>query len=114
MREGLPLRCNLGYDKCFHPTPQSTRRGGPGPGVLGRGQAVRRRPLEPVFEGSNPSAPTKFCHVFCVAKLGRNTTCAAPKGAARPAGGRAKKHCATNRFRRTESVFRQRSSAAGG
>ena len=30
MPAGLPLRCNLGYDKSFHPTPQSARCGGPG------------------------------------------------------------------------------------
>ena len=51
---------------------------------MGRGQVVRRGSLDPVFEGSNPSAPTRSFE----------------------------SGYATDRLRRSEGVFRQRSPAA--
>ena len=35
--------------------------GGMADGWMGRGQVVRRGTLDPVFEGSNPSAPATGC-----------------------------------------------------
>ena len=59
--------------------------------MMGRGQAVRRGTLDPVFEGSNPSAPANFARAGSV-DAGEPLT-------------------ATG-FRRTEGLFRERASRA--